>query len=58
MAIRDTTSQSDIAKMRTEADGSFKRADASFRNIIAKGSRFEPENGRPQLLVLNVFFFA
>ena len=31
--------------MKTEPDGSFKRADATFRNTIRKGSRFEPEHG-------------
>ena len=45
MAAKDTTLQSDISKMKVEADGSFKRADSSFRNTIAKGSRFEPEKG-------------
>lgn len=45
MAARDTTLQSDISKMKTDTDGSFKRADASFRNTIAKGSEFEPELG-------------
>ena len=48
MATKDTTLQSDISKMKTEADGSFKRADASFRNTIAKDSQFEPEIGRFQ----------
>ena len=43
---KDTTLQSDITKMQTEKDGSFKRLDASFRNIIEKGGRFEPEIGR------------
>jgi putative glutathione S-transferase len=51
MATKDTTLQSDIGKMKTETDGSFKRADASFRNMIAKGSRFEPENDRYHLYV-------
>ena len=45
MATKDTTLQSDISKMKTGSDGSFKRADASFRNTIAKGSQFEPEIG-------------
>lgn len=45
MATKDTSLQSDISKLKTEPDGSFKRADASFRNMIAKGSQFEPENG-------------
>ncbi|KAG6883680.1 hypothetical protein C0993_004701 [Termitomyces sp. T159_Od127] len=40
---QDHTPQSDIGKMKTEADGSYKRADASFRNTIEKGGRFEPE---------------
>lgn len=42
---RDTVLQSDITKMKTEKDGSFKRADASFRNTIEKGGQFEPESG-------------
>ncbi|KAG6894696.1 hypothetical protein C0992_005085 [Termitomyces sp. T32_za158] len=42
---QDHTTQSDIGKMKTEADGSYKRADASFRNTIEKGGRFEPELG-------------
>ncbi|KAF8814668.1 hypothetical protein BYT27DRAFT_7081391 [Phlegmacium glaucopus] len=37
--------------MKTESDGSFKRADASFRDTIAKGSRFEPEQDRYHLYV-------
>ena len=45
MATKDTILQSDISKMKTEQDGSFKRADASFRNQIAKDSQFEPEIG-------------
>jgi len=51
MATKDTTLQSDISKMTTEPDGSFKRADASFRNTIAKGSQFEPEIDRYHLYV-------
>ncbi|KAF9051453.1 glutathione S-transferase [Panaeolus papilionaceus] len=43
--------QSDISKMKTEKDGSFKRADASFRNVIEKGGKFEPENDRYHLYV-------
>lgn len=42
---RDVTGQSDITKMKVEADGSFKRLDASFRNTIAPGTRFEAEAG-------------
>jgi len=37
--------------MQTEKDGSFKRLDASFRNIIEKGGRFEPEADRYHLYV-------
>ncbi|KAG5642362.1 hypothetical protein DXG03_002959 [Asterophora parasitica] len=48
---RDHTLQSDIAKMKTEPDGSFKRLDASFRNTIEKGGRFEPELDRYHLYV-------
>ena len=47
---RDTTNQSDITKMKTEPDGSFKRLDASFRNIIQRGGKFEPERGM-QLII-------
>jgi hypothetical protein len=46
MTTKDTTLQSDITKMKLEKDGSFKRLDASFRNVIEKGGRFEPEAGR------------
>lgn len=42
---RDTSDQSDITKMKVEADGSFKRKDMAFRNFIKKGGEFEPEAG-------------
>jgi putative glutathione S-transferase len=42
---RDVTNQSDITKMKTEPDGSFKRAPSSFRNFIEKGGRFEAAKG-------------
>lgn len=48
---KDTTDQSDITKMKTEPDGSFKRLDASFRNTIERGGRFEPERDRYHLYV-------
>lgn len=48
---KDVTLQSDISKMKTEPDGSFKRADASFRNAIQKGGAFEPEPDRYHLYV-------
>ncbi|KAF4564630.1 S-glutathionyl-(chloro)hydroquinone reductase [Pleurotus pulmonarius] len=51
MSSRDVSSQTDISKMKTEADGSFKRADASFRNVIEKGGQFEPEKDRYHLYV-------
>ncbi|PPQ70398.1 hypothetical protein CVT24_013136 [Panaeolus cyanescens] len=48
---KDHRVQSDISKMKTEKDGSFKRADASFRNTIQPGSKFEPEKDRYHLYV-------
>ncbi|KAF8524270.1 glutathione S-transferase [Hysterangium stoloniferum] len=49
---RDTTLQSDITKGNPTAnDGSFKRADASFRNHVKKGAEFAPESGRYHLYV-------
>ncbi|KAF8633152.1 hypothetical protein AX17_004653 [Amanita inopinata Kibby_2008] len=50
-STRDVTIQSDIAKLRLEPDGSFKRAPSSFRNTIEKGGRFEPEKDRYHLYV-------
>jgi hypothetical protein len=39
-------SQADISKSNPIAvDGSFKRADASFRNHVTKGGEFAPEAG-------------
>ena len=55
MATKDTSLQSDISKMKTEPDGSFKRADSSFRNTIAKDSQFKPEIGGFQFFMLVVF---
>ncbi|KAH9478681.1 Glutathione S-transferase omega-like 2 [Psilocybe cubensis] len=48
---RDTSSQSDISKMKTEPDGSFKRQASSFRNTIEKGGKFPPEQDRYHLYV-------
>jgi glutathionyl-hydroquinone reductase len=45
MATRDVSSQSDITKMKTEADGTFKRAASAFRNTIEQGGKFEPARG-------------
>ncbi|PFH49589.1 hypothetical protein AMATHDRAFT_62909 [Amanita thiersii Skay4041] len=51
MSTRDVTDQSDITKMKVEADGSFKRLDASFRNWIEKDGKFKPEKDRYHLYV-------
>ncbi|KAJ7598950.1 glutathione S-transferase [Mycena floridula] len=51
MTTRDVSHLSDIAKMKVEPDGSFKRKDASFRNIIEKGSKFEADKDRYHLYV-------
>ncbi|KAE9395832.1 glutathione S-transferase [Gymnopus androsaceus JB14] len=48
---RNVSHQSDLAKMKSEADGSFKRQDSSFRSFIEKGSQFEPEKDRYHLYV-------
>ena len=43
---RDHTNQSDIGKMKTEADGSFNRKPSTFRYTVEKGGKFEPEKGQ------------
>jgi putative glutathione S-transferase len=43
---RDASSQSDISKLKTESDGSFKRAASSFRNFIENDGKFPPEKGK------------
>lgn len=48
---RDVSSQTDISKMKTEEDGSFKRKPSTFRNTIEKGGKFEPERDRYHLYV-------
>ncbi|KAF8908454.1 glutathione S-transferase [Mucidula mucida] len=48
---KDVSSQTDISKMKTSDDGSFKRAPMVFRNAIEKGGKFEPELGRYHLYV-------
>jgi hypothetical protein len=53
MSTTDTTLQSDIGKMKTEPDGSFKRLDSSFRNTIEKGGKFEPATGRHRVKFFN-----
>ncbi|PPQ67223.1 hypothetical protein CVT26_007296 [Gymnopilus dilepis] len=48
---RDTSSQSDPTKRKTEADGSFKGVPSSFRNFVEKGGKFEPEKDRYHLYI-------
>ncbi|EIN08215.1 glutathione S-transferase [Punctularia strigosozonata HHB-11173 SS5] len=50
-ATRDVSKQSDITKMTTDPDGSFKRKASTFRDFIEKGGKFEPEKGRYHLYV-------
>lgn len=49
MTTRDVSAQSDIAKSFTnrpkDTDGSFNRRPSTFRDTIAKGSKYEPEKG-------------
>jgi len=45
-STKDVSSQSDIGKLKTESDGSFKRAASSFRNFIENGGKFSPEKGK------------
>ncbi|OCH86720.1 glutathione S-transferase [Obba rivulosa] len=51
MSSKDVSRNSDINKMNTESDGSFKRKPSQFRNSISKGGPFEPEAGRYHLYV-------
>ncbi|KAF5389512.1 hypothetical protein D9757_004197 [Collybiopsis confluens] len=51
MSTKDVSHQSDIAKMKVQPDGSFKRLDSTFRNTIEKGGQFEPEKDRYHLYV-------
>ncbi|KAI0078572.1 glutathione S-transferase [Panus rudis PR-1116 ss-1] len=51
MTTRDVSHYTDIAKFKTEADGSFKRPQSKFRNFIKKGGEFPPEKGRYHLYV-------
>ncbi|KAG9313451.1 glutathione S-transferase [Chiua virens] len=50
-STRDTTLQADIGKMKLEADGTFKRAAASFRNCIERDGEFAAERDRYHLYV-------
>jgi len=51
MSTKDVSHLSDIKKMSTSADGSFNRKPSTFRNLIEKGGKFEPEKGRYHLYV-------
>ena len=44
-SARDVLAQSDLKKLKLEADGSFNRAPSTFRDIIQEGSKYEPEKG-------------
>ncbi|KAF7764046.1 hypothetical protein Agabi119p4_8583 [Agaricus bisporus var. burnettii] len=48
---REVSGQSDIGKMKTEPNGAYKRLEASFRDVIAAGSKFEPEADRYHLYI-------
>lgn len=50
-AARDVSHQSNIAKMRTDGDGSFKRLPSTFRSAVEKGGQFPPEKDRYHLYV-------
>jgi putative glutathione S-transferase len=49
-STRDISQLSDISKLKTEEDGSFKRQTSQFRNFIKKGGDFEPEKGESWFL--------
>ncbi|KAJ3505127.1 hypothetical protein NLJ89_g7573 [Agrocybe chaxingu] len=48
---KDVSAQSDIAKLKTEPDGSFKRPDSTFRDFVLPGGKFPPEKDRYHLYV-------
>ncbi|KIL64123.1 hypothetical protein M378DRAFT_78766 [Amanita muscaria Koide BX008] len=50
-STKDISQFTDIGKMKTEPDGTFKRQVSQFRNFIEKGGRFEPEKDRYHLYV-------
>ncbi|KAF9525068.1 glutathione S-transferase [Crepidotus variabilis] len=47
----NASSQSEIHKLKYEPDGSFKRPESSFRSMIEKGGKFEPDKDRYHLFV-------
>jgi len=42
---RDVSNLADIAKSKTAEDGSFNRKPSTFRDVIEKGGKYEPEKG-------------
>ncbi|KAI0948087.1 hypothetical protein AcW1_009687 [Taiwanofungus camphoratus] len=50
-SAKDISHLSDISKMKTDNDGSFKRKASTFRSFIEKGGKFEPEKSRYHLYV-------
>lgn len=44
-SAHDVLDQSDLKKLKLEADGSFNRAPSTFRDTIQEGSKYEPEKG-------------
>lgn len=48
MTSRDVTALTDVAKFKTEADGSFKRQVSIFRDTISVGGKYEPAPGQCQ----------
>lgn len=61
MANNGVPNQADVASLNIAADGSFKRVVSTFRDVIEKGGKFEPEEGssvsniRATLILTNVF---
>jgi putative glutathione S-transferase len=44
-SARDVSAQSDLKRLKREADGSFNRAPSTFRGTIQEGGQYEPEKG-------------
>jgi len=55
MSGKDYTIWSDISKSKHEPDGSFKRQDSAFRNVIKHGGEYKPERGRDYSPILSNF---
>jgi putative glutathione S-transferase len=54
MSARDTTAQSDVGQVPTDPDGTFKRVVSTFRDVIERGGKFEPERGA-SLVIISLF---